>query len=272
MGWKWWAKARGSFGEHCWGVGVGYTFRAGFWALVNSWYLGKLCVCIPTFLFFWKWQTSLINSIGNHGLIRTCTLCCSVLLLELFLWEIHTYSPFARGLMWGSSLPLQLLVLQTQPGSWKSFYSSLAIKVQHIKLSPHLLLCHLIKRLLQENLWEVIYPADITEPRRNQGSLKIKNVTLSWVCSVLRFVLSLTFPPKLSFIFFSPEPFCHSFLLSPLVSPEQARTGSSPIWSDLKNAPAPFCFLDHLFFFFSEKKKSSIKLSREATALSWAVL
>lgn len=107
--------------------------------------------------------------------------------------------------------PPQLLRLQTQPGSWKSFYSSVAIKVQHIKLSPHLLLCHLIKRLLQENLWEMIYPADKTEPSHNQGSLKIKNVTLSWVCSVLCSVLLLHPPPP-------PAPNCSSFSSSPSLS------------------------------------------------------
>lgn len=134
------------------------------------------------------------------------------------------------GLIWGSfpSL-LQLSVLQTQPGSWKSFYSSLAIKVQHIKLSPHLLLCHLIKRLLQENLWEMIYPADKAEPRHSQGALKIKNVAqMGLFCTVLSY--SSPSPPKLFLIFFpSAVLSLFSSLWSPTypsLSPEQAPTSA----------------------------------------------
>lgn len=179
------------------------------------------------------------------------------------------------GLIWGSfpSL-LQLSVLQTQPGSWKSFYSSLAIKVQHIKLSPHLLLCHLIKRLLQENLWEMIYPADKAEPRHSQGALKIKNVAqMGLFCTVLSY--SSPSPPKLFLIFF---PLCCSvtflFSLIPYLSLSQSRTGTNKclVWSDLKNEPSMSCFLDvDLFGVFLRRSFVRAGREAEAAALPWAV-
>lgn len=120
------------------------------------------------------------------------------------------------------STPLQLSVLQTQPGSWKSFHSWIAITVQHIKLSPHLLLCHLIKRLLQENLWDMICPADITELRHSPGSLKIKcYFQLDEFCSLFCRIVHL---PAQNCPLFSTEPFCH-FFLCPLFIPALVQNG-----------------------------------------------